>query len=116
MGRAVAANVLAIRIQTSGARDGDSYIGAATARLMLLFPATLSAAFARAHFAPLLAAATPALLAASALLVHSGPGAAFRFFLRCAALLVALLDMFRFALLFAAVFRFAPTCHNSSSF
>src|SRR5205823_13518214 len=95
-----------LEIQTSGARDGDSYIGAATARLMLLFPATLSAAFARAHFAPLLAAATAALLPAAAFLVHGGPGAAFRFFLRCAVLLVAFFNMFRFALLFAAVFRF----------
>src|SRR5438067_9861443 len=90
--------------------------GQRQARLMLLFPATLSAAFARARFAPFLAAAAAALFAAAAFLVHSGPGAAFRFFLRCASLLVAFFVMFCFAFLFTAIFRFAPTCHNSSSF
>src|SRR5205814_8992713 len=106
----------AIRIQTSGARDGDSYIGAATARLMLLFRATLSAAFARARFAPFLAAAAAALFAAAAFLVHSGPRAPFRFFLRCASLLVAFLDMFCFAFLFTPISLFSLTCFNSSFF
>src|SRR5438034_7269949 len=84
----------------------------ATACLVLLFPPALSPALARARFALLLAAATPALLAASALLVHGGPSAAFRFFLRCAAFFVTLFNMLRFPFLFAAIFRFAPTCHN----
>src|SRR5438552_17702155 len=101
-----------LEIQTSGARDGDSYIGAATARLMLLFPATLSAAFARARFAPFFAAATAALFAAAALLVHSGPGAAFRFFLRCASLLVAVLSMFFIWYLFTEFLRFVLTRHT----
>jgi len=81
---------------------------------VLLFPATLSPALARARFAPLLAAATPALFAAAALLVHGRPGAAFRFFLRCAALLVTFLNVLCFSFLFAGIFRFASSSHNSS--
>ncbi len=82
--------------------------------LALLFSATLSPAFARARFALFLAATTSALFAAATLLIHGGPSPAFCFFLRCAALFVALFDMLCFSFLFAGIFRFASTCHNSS--
>src|SRR4029450_6228666 len=89
---------------------------AATTCLMLLFPATLFPALARTRFALFPAAATPALLAAPALLVHGSPGATFRFFLRRAALLVTFFDMFGFAFLLAGIFRFASPRHSSPLF
>jgi Protein of unknown function (DUF421) len=81
---------------------------------MLLFSATLSPAFARARFALFLAATTSALFAATTRFVDRRPGAPGRFFPPYAALFVALFDVLCFSFLFAGIFRFAPTCHNSS--
>ena len=55
-----------------------------------------------------LAAAASALFAVARFLVHSGPSSALRLFLRRTALLLALLDMFRFALLFIRISAFTP--------
>ena len=44
--------------------------------------------------------------------VHSRPGAAFYFFLRGTAFLVALFDVFGLSFLFVAVLSFASSCHK----
>jgi len=77
---------------------------AATITLAFLFPATLSPAFARTRLALFHAAATSAFFAAAGLPIHGRPGAAFRFFLRSAALFVTFFDVFSLSFLFPGVF------------
>jgi hypothetical protein len=79
---------------------------AATITLAFLFPATLSPAFARTRLA--------LFHAAAGLPIHGRSGAAFRFFLRSAALFVTFFDVFSLSFLFPGVFRFASSCHNFS--
>src|SRR5690349_3595308 len=70
-----------------------------------------SSALSRTGFTALFPTTTSALLAALIGLVNGGPGAALRFFLTGAALLVAFFNVFCFAFLLARIFGFASSCH-----
>src|ERR1700759_5494898 len=77
----------------------------------LLLATTFSSAFARGRSIWFLAAATTALLSATALLVNPGPSAATRFLLACSPLLVTARNLFRLAFLLRCIFLLTSACH-----
>lgn len=108
------AQTLALRVLTGSIRGVPRKLSPSSNPLSVSFSGHPFPALARARPVLFLAATTSALFAAATLLVHGGPSPAFCFFLRRAAFFVTLFDMLCFSFLFAGIFRFAPTCHNSS--